>query len=323
MKPAAFLAAFLLLASTALAQITAPERIDEHTVAALKVDRAFPSGSKVKYRWSAPTLSIGEGTSDNKTAYVTGPVGSHSYEAIVAWIEGDALQLEKYSGTLIVGKAPPVPPVVVKTLAELAGDKAAILAELITDLRQAGLPIAPSVDALKRGLGAGLARAGVAANHPAVVEINKRIDAAASGSLTDASRQSLDAALAAIASELGAKPPEPPKPPVVEGKRRVVIISEIDDQSAALGAMKVATANDSAAAKYFRDHGHIVQFLEEEQLDSAGNPHPFVKQLTALGVGVPAVHILDLSTNAVISSEKLREDATADNLVELVKKTGG
>lgn len=323
MKPAAFLAAFLLLASTALAQITAPERIDEHTVAALKVDRAFPSGSKVKYRWSAPTLSIGEGTSDNKTAYVTGPVGSHSYEAIVAWIEGDALQLEKYSGTLIVGKAPPVPPVVVKTLAELAGDKAAILAELITDLRQAGLPIAPSVDALKRGLGAGLARAGVAANHPAVVEINKRIDAAASGSLTDASRQSLDAALAAIASELGAKPPEPPKPPVVEGKRRVVIISEIDDQSAALGAMKVATANDSAAAKYFRDHGHIVQFLEEEQLDSAGNPHPFVKQLTALGVGVPAVHILDLSTNAVISSEKLREDATADNLVELVKRTGG
>ena len=323
MKPAAFLAAFLLLASPALAQITAPERIDEHTVAALKVDRAFPSGSKVKYRWSAPTLSIGEGTSDNKTAYVTGPVGSHPYDAVVAWIEGDALQLEKYSGTLTIGKAPPVPPVVVKTLAELAGDKAAILAELITDLREAGLPIAPSVDALKRGLNAGLARVGVAVNHPAIVEINKRIDAAASGSLTDASRQSLDAALAAIASELGAKPPVPPKPPVVEGKRRVVIISEIDDQSAALGALKVATANDSAAAKYFRDHGHIVQFLEEEQLDSAGNPHPFVKQLTALGVGVPAVHILDLGTNTVISSEKLREDATADNLVELVKRTGG
>lgn len=323
MKPATFLAAFLLLASPAFAQISAPERIDEHTVAALKVDRVFPAGSKAKYRWSAPTLSIGEGTSDNKTAYVTGAVGSHPYDAVVAWIDGDALQLEKYSGTLTIGKPAPVPPVVVKTLAELAGDKAAILAELITDLRQAGLPIAPSVDALKRGMGAGLARAGIAETHPAVVEINKRIDAAASGSLTDASRQSLDAALAAIASELGAKPPEPPKPPVVEGKRRVVIISEIDDQSAALGALKVATANDSAAAKYLRDHGHIVQFLEEEQQDSAGNPHPFVKQLTALGVGVPAVHILDLSTNAVISSEKLREDATADNLVELVKRTGG
>lgn len=323
MKPAAFLAAFLLLASTALAQITAPERIDEHTVAALKVDRAFPSGSKVKYRWSAPTLSIGEGTSDNKTAYVTGPVGSHSYEAIVAWIEGDALQLEKYSGTLIVGKAPPVPPVVVKTLAELAGDKAAILAELITDLRQAGLPIAPSVDALKRGLGAGLARAGVAANHPAVVEINKRIDAAASGSLTDASRQSLDAALAAIVSELGAKPPEPPTPPVVEGKRLVVVLHEVDDDSSAFNNFRVSTANNSTAAQWFRSQGHVIQFLEEEQKGSDGQPLPLVESLKALGVGVPAVFILDPTTKAVLYKQKLEPSVTADNLVEYTKRGGG
>lgn len=320
MKPAAFLAAFLLLASPALAQITAPERIDEHTVAALKVDRAFPSGSKVKYRWSAPTLSIGEGTSDNKTAYVTGPVGSHPYDAVVAWIEGDALQLEKYSGTLTIGKPAPVPPVVVKTLAELAGDKAAVLAELITDLREAGLPIAPSVDALKRGLGAGLARAGVAANHPAVVEINKRIDAAASGSLTDASRQSLDAALAAIASELGAKPPEPPKPPVVEGKRLVVIVADLKDTTPDRASM-FNDLRTGEPGKYLEGKGHQLLILDDDQETADGGPDPFVVKLKATGAALPAQFVLDLQTKQIIAQQALPASAAA--VVDFVKVNGG
>lgn len=306
MKPAAFLAAFLLLASTALAQITAPERADVHTVAALKVDRTFPAGSKVKYRWSAPTLSIGEGTADNKTAYVTGGPGSHPYALTVAWIEGEALQLETFNGTLTFGDAPPVPPVVVKTLAELAGDKAAILAELLTDLREAGLPIAPTVDGLKAAFNAGLARAAVTPDHPAAVEIIKRIDAAGSGKIDDAIRKSLDAALAKAIAELGAKPPEPP---VVAGKRRVLILHETADDTPADSALYIELRNGEAD-KYAESKGHTIDILD---VSSFPSPDP--------SIPIPSMFIYDAATGAIINKQP--RPATPAAILEALKSSGG
>jgi len=302
------------------AQINIPDRADEHTVVALKVDRTFPAGSKVKYRWSAPTLSIGEGTADNKTAYATGAPGAHQVFLTLAWIEGDSLQLETDSGTLVIGDAPPTPPVVVKTLAELAGDKAAILAELLTDLREAALPIAPTTDALKNGLKAGLARAAVPVDHPAAVEIVKRLDACGSGKIDDALRKSLDAALAKAVADLGAKPPVPPTPPVVEGKRLLVIIHETADTTPEQGALFTAIRSGETA-KYIKEKGHPSPLiLDDESVDAGGRPIALVESLEA-AMPAPAMFVLEPTTKAVIAKQAL---ATKEqDVLAFLKANGG
>jgi len=221
---------------------------------------------------------------------------------------------------------PTPPPPIVKTLAELAGALRPTFIEIVSDGR-AGLAQFQTVAQVQRFFVVSYDMAKIPQDQPAAVEIKKRIDAAASGSLADAKvRQSLDAALAKIASDLGTEPPgptPPPVPPVVEGKRLVVVLHEVDDDSAAFANFRVNTANNSAAAQYFKANGHIVQFLEEEQKDQSGQPHPLVEKLKALGVGVPAAFILDPATKVVLYQTKLGPDVTADNLVEYTKRGGG
>src|SRR5690606_23344580 len=109
-------------------------------------------------------------------------------------------------------------------------------AEIVADGRS-GLDQFQTVAQVQRYFAVSYELANIPQNHPAAVEIKKRIDAAASGSLADAKvRELLSAALAKIASDLGTEPPSPippPTPPVVEGKRLVVVLHEVDDNSAA------------------------------------------------------------------------------------------
>lgn len=254
-------------------------------------------------------------------AHVWATPGTHEIKAIVVPV-GDADPII-LSATYSVGDAPPTPPVVVKTLAELAGDKAAILVEIVADGR-GGLDQFQTVAQLQKYFTVAYDMVNIPQTHPAAIEIKKRIDSAGSGSLADAKvRQSIEAALAKIASDLGQVPPGPTPPPITEGKRLVVVLHEVDDQSSAFANLKVSTANNSAAAKYFRDKGHTVQFLEEEQKGADGQPYPLVEQLKALNVGVPAIFVLDPATKAVIYKQKLEPGVTADNLVEYTKRGGG
>jgi len=208
-------------------------------------------------------------------------------------------------------------------LAELAGKDVATFSEIVGDAR-ASLDQFQTVAQVNKYFTVAYDMAKIAQDHPAAIEIKKRVDAAASGSLADAKvRQSLAAALAKIASDLGTPPPGPTPPPIIEGKRLVVVVHEVDDATKEFANLRVMTANNSAAAKYFREKGHIVQFLEEEQKGADGQPFPLVEKLKTLGVGVPAVFILDPSTKAVLYQLKLEPGVTADNLVEYAKRGGG
>ena len=279
-------------------------------------------GGKVAWKADAGSSVINAGKG---RAYIWATPGTHSIQAVVA--SGGDAELLWLESPYVVGDAPPTPPPVVKTLAELAGNKAGVIAEALGDL-QANLAAFANMGQVERFVD--LVFVGAAVNlpvdHPAATAIKSRLAAAASGELTDASRKSLDAALAKAIAELGSKPPgptPPPVPPVVEGKRLVVVLHEVDDNSAAFANLRVNTANNSAAARYFREKGHTVQFLEEEQKDQSGQPYPLVEKLKALGVGVPAVFVLDPTTQAVLYQTKLTPDATADNLVEYAKRGGG
>ena len=96
----------------------------------------LPEGGKVVWKADAGSSVINAGKG---RAYLWGTAGGHTVQAVVA--PGGDAELLWLEATYAVGDAPPTPPVVVKTLAELAGDKAAILAELLTDLREAALPV--------------------------------------------------------------------------------------------------------------------------------------------------------------------------------------
>ncbi len=270
-------------------------------------------------------VKIADAAGDVKQAHVFAVPGEHEIKAILV-PPGDADPVILSARFTVEGAPGPSPPVVVRTLAELAGDKKPTIAQIVADGR-AGLAQFQTVAQVNRYFAVSYDLAKIPQDHPAAVEIKKRIDAAASGSLADAKvRESLAAALAKIASDLGTDPPgptPPPVPPVVEGKRLVVVLHEVDDDSSAFANFRVNTANNSAAAQYFKANGHTVQFLEEEQKDQNGQPHPLVEKLKALGVGVPAAFILDPATKAVLYQTKLGPDATADNLVEYTKRGGG
>lgn len=272
----------------------------------------LPEGGKVVWKADAGSSVINAGKG---RAYVWAAPGGHQLQAVVA--PGGDAELLWLEATYAVGDAPPTPPVVVKTLAELAGDKAAILAELLTDLREAALPVASSTDALKNGLKAGLARAAVPVEHPAAVEIVKRLDACGSGKIDDALRKSLDAALAKAVADLGAKPPVPP---VVEGKRLVVIVANLKDTDPARAAM-FNDLRTGAEAGYLSSKGHQLLILDADQETADGGPDPFVAKLKATGESLPAEFVLDLQTKSIIATQALPASAAA--VVEFVKGNGG
>lgn len=269
-------------------------------------------GSKVVWKADAGSSVINAGKG---RAYVWAAPGGHNLQAVVA--PGGDAELLWLEATYAVGDAPPTPPVLIKTLAELAGDQAAILAELLTDLREAALPIAPTTDALKNGLEAGFARANVPVEHPAAVEIVKRLDACGRGKIDEALRKSLDAALAQAIAELGA---QPPVPPVVEGKRRVVVLHETSDDTPELSQLLVKLRRQEIE-QYLRAKGHRLDILDDDQLDSAGRPDSLVSKLKALGVAEPALFILELASGDVIHQQPL--PATPEAVMEALKSHGG
>lgn len=282
----------------------------------------LPEGGKVVWKADAGSSVI---NASKGRAYVWAAPGGHQLQAVVA--PGGDAELLWLEATYAVGDAPPTPPVVVKTLAELAGDKAAILAELLTDLREAALPIAPTTDALKNGLKAGLARAAVPVDHPAAVEIVKRLDACGSGKIDDALRKSLDAALAKAVADLGAKPPVPPTPPVVEGKRTLYIVREtanIDPDLARV--VEDIQAGRTAEAQYLASKGHRVTLVDPDDVDPTGQPTPAVAKLTPalVGLTLPVAIVVDQSSGAILSKQSVNADTvTAAQLVDFVKANGG
>ncbi len=253
---------------------------------------------------------------DKCRAYIWATPGAHVVEAVlIPPGDGEPFWLKAgYS----VGDAPPTPPVVVKTLAEKASDKAGVIAEAVTDLKS-NLASFTTMTQVTKYLDLAFANSliGIPVDHPAAVEIKERLNAAASGTLTDASRKSLDAALAKVVTDLGAKPPVPP---VVEGKRLVVIVADLKDTTPERASMfnNLRTGDE---AKYLSSKGHQLLILDEAQETADGAPDPFVAKLKAMGEALPAEFVLDLQTKAVIAKQSLPSTSAA--VVDFVKGNGG
>ncbi len=334
MKLAAFILPFLLALPLQAAEPPAADALfsSARDLSAVKIEipaltplgkellAKVPTETGDRVAWLADpgstVVKIGDGR-----AHVFATPGAHSIQAILI-PPGDAdpaILVANYT----VGD---IGPIIAKTLAELAGPDVAVFAEITGDAI-GGLDQFNTVAQIQKYFTVAYDMAKIRQDHPAALEIKRRLDVAGSGSLADAKvRESVAAALAAIASDLGTKPPVPPgptPPPVTEGKRLVVVLHEVDDASSAFANFRVQTANNSTAAQWFRSQGHIVQFLEEEQKGSDGQPLPLVESLKAIGVGVPAVFILDPATKAVLYKQKLEPGVTVDNLVEYTKRGGG
>lgn len=274
-----------------------------------KVD--LDEGERVIWKSDAGASLI---KADKCRAYIWATPGAHVVEAVLIPAgDGEPFWLKAgYS----VGGAPPTPPVVVKTLAELAGKDAATFAEIVTDGRS-GLAKFTTVAKFHEYLALAYDFAKIPADHPAALEIKSRIDAAASGTLTDASRKSLDVALAKVVTDLGAKPPVPP---VTEGKRLVVIVADLKDTTPERAAM-FNNLRTGTEAQYLSSKGHQLLILDEAQETADGTPDPFVAKLKAMGEALPAEFVLDLQTKAVIAKQALPSTSAA--VVDFVKGNGG
>lgn len=168
-------------------------------------------GERIVWKADAGSTLI---KADNSRAYIWATPGGHVVEAVlIPAADGDPHWLR---AEYAVGDAPPPSPV--KTLAELAADKAPALAAFYVEFRGL-LPMLSSSETLRTTHEQGLKLRGLDETG-AKREIARRFDKVVpleATTLTDELRSSIDAMLAAFATELGGKPPTPPTPPVPPG----------------------------------------------------------------------------------------------------------
>lgn len=117
-------------------------------------------------------------------------------------------------------------------------------------------------------------------------------------------------------------PPDPPIPVVVEGTKTVVILHEAGDDTPAFSRMVVAL-RAGANAEYLTSKGHRLLILDDESNDQDGNPDPLVSQLSPRNSNWPAVFILDGSDGRPLHDETLSANATADDVMRILREHGG
>lgn len=121
-------------------------------------------------------------------------------------------------------------------------------------------------------------------------------------------------------------PVNPPGPPVTAGKRDVAILHETGLVTAKQASLHTYLQTNPAVVDWTKSKGHRLFILDPDGKDKDGRPSPvtqrFVKSLPA-GTKLPALVILDQSSDAVYFAGELPADATGQGVVDLVKKHGG
>jgi len=123
-------------------------------------------------------------------------------------------------------------------------------------------------------------------------------------------------------------PPSPPKPDVVvptpiEGPLSIFLIHEAKEKTPAL-ARTITDLRAGAAADYLAKQKHSLLILDDDSKDANGEPSAVLKQWREkyATVKLPAVLIVAKS-GAVLHADTLKDGATADNIVELVRAKEG
>ena len=117
--------------------------------------------------------------------------------------------------------------------------------------------------------------------------------------------------------------PEPPQPPPKTTGRVVFLLDESSRQTPEFARLRIGITS-GAANKWLMDRGYAIQFLDQDYSQT-----PLVARLKseAAGKSLPVVFVCELSelskVGRTLISESVRPDMTADNVVELVKRSGG
>lgn len=270
----------------------------------------LPDGVTPIFNWSADvgiTMLVPEDPGPRVDVSKVAPGKHLAYlDLWTAKLVGDKIKVDPkpqhWSVTLDGGVEPPAPPKL--DIAKLAGKDAATLSQFNT-LFAAQLEVTTQAAFLKAYANA----LGELGSNAAIPEITRRLTAASAEPIkADAVR----AELLAIAKDLGPGPPPTPE----QGPRRVVILHENDQDTSAIGA-EFAALRVGEFGKWFKDNGHELLILDQNQVDQAGRPVKLVQDLLARNVPLPALYVLDPKTNAVLFQEQLPAPASA--VVDAVK----
>ena len=121
--------------------------------------------------------------------------------------------------------------------------------------------------------------------------------------------------------------PTPPAP-VVSAERVVLVIHETAEQSPAFSRLRNDLVALGEPQKYLASKQHALAILDVQSTDPDGKPLSvieFVKPSIS-GKTLPVLVVCEKTGNKigkVLLVESLRPDATADNVIELVKRSGG
>lgn len=116
-------------------------------------------------------------------------------------------------------------------------------------------------------------------------------------------------------------PPGPEPPPPTPGKRTVVILHESEDATPQFSRM-VNGLRSGDNAKYLKDRGHTLLIIDDDTTDEIGRPLEVVTQLSADGLPMPALFVLD-EGGAVVHKQPLSPEANAAGVMEVLKGNGG
>ena len=117
-------------------------------------------------------------------------------------------------------------------------------------------------------------------------------------------------------------PPVPPTPIVVEGRRTVVILHETETDTDEFARLVVAL-RAGAHADYISSKGHTLTILDDDAKDENGQPVPLVSTLLPLNPQLPALFVLDSGDGRRLHHQALPADATAADVMAVLREHGG
>lgn len=117
-------------------------------------------------------------------------------------------------------------------------------------------------------------------------------------------------------------PPDPP--PVVSGKRALLIVHETADTTTPISGLLVKLRT-GPSFDYLKTKGHTLSILDDDSVNEHGQPSKLVEAWRPhfAGMTLPVLFIIDAQTNQLLRKETIAPTATADNIIERVRETGG
>ena len=143
--------------------------------------------------------------------------------------------------------------------------------------------------------------------------------------LTDALKAALKVAFSELAKAIDAclSPQPPPGPTPVPGARQVLLVRETANSTFQL-TQTIIALRAGLHAKALKDKGHSLTILDDDAVGPDGKPAPILERWRPhyQNLKLPALVVAD-STGNVVHKEVIPDNATAEQIMEIIRKAGG